>query len=186
MFRWFRRAKAQQRGNANLVHSLFGRIAEQARRPELYTTLGVADTVMGRFEMLALHVHLFQHRARNGSAALQAMAQDVVDALFRELDDSLRQIGIGDVAMPKRMKRLARMVYGRWEAYGAALDAGDRQALAEAFARNVYVEGGVAARAPELADYALRARRSLADQSDETFLMGRIEFPEPATVEAVS
>ena len=181
MFGWFRKARAQRRGNADVVHALFEQIARQAREPALYTSLGVADTVMGRFEMLALHVHLFQYRARNGSPALQVMAQDVVDALFRELDDSLRQIGIGDVAMPKRMKRLAQMVYGRWEAYGAALDEGDRKRLGEALARNVYVEGGVAARAPELADYAIAARDALATQVDDTFLSGRISFPSPGS-----
>lgn len=179
MFEWFRQARARRRENAEIVRQLFEAIAEQARAPVFYTSLGVADTVMGRFEMLALHMHLFQHRAKDGSEALQAMAHDVVDALFRELDDSLRQIGIGDVAMPKRMKRLARMVYGRWESYGEALAQGDTEALAEAYRRNVYVEGGVASLAPELARYAMQARDELAAQDDTTFLAGRVRFPEP-------
>lgn len=183
MFERFRKARARRRENAEIVLVLFEAIAEQARDQAFYTSLGVADTVMGRFEMLALHVHLFQHRAKSGSEALQTMAQDVVDALFRELDDSLRQIGIGDVAMPKRMKKLAQMVYGRWEAYGAALDADDAGALAEAYARNVYVEGGVAARAPVLAAYARRARDVLARQDDEALLRGRIAFPTPLSAE---
>lgn len=183
MFERFRRARARRRENAEIVDALFERIADQARDPAFYTTFGVADTVMGRFEMLALHVHLFQHRAKDGSEVLQAMAQDVVDRLFSVIDDSLRQIGIGDVAVPKRMKRLARMVYGRWESYGVALDGNDRTALGEAYARNVYVEGGIASRAPALADYAFEAREALRAQPDDHFLEGRVTYPKPSAIE---
>ena len=173
----------QRRGNAALVDRAMGEIASGARHPALYTRLGVADTVWGRFEMMALHVHLFQHRAREGGEPLKAMAQELVDAYFQELDSTLRELGIGDSSMPKRMKKIGRMVYGRWEAYGAALGAGDADALAEALRRNAYAEGGDPAMAPALAAYAFAARDGLAVVGDERFLAGHVPFPTPRSAE---
>ena len=185
MFERFRRERAKARSNAAIVDDLFSGIAAAARHPTLYTVHGVADSVMGRYEMMALHTWLFQDRARGGSPALEAMAQDVVDMLFREIDSTLREIGIGDTTVPKRMKKLARMVYGRWEAYGTALATGDRPAFAEAIRRNVYSEGGDSLGADSLADYALRSNEALRAQDEAAFLAGRIHFAEPvSTVEA--
>ena len=185
MFERFRRERAKAKANAGLVDDVFAAIAAAARRPAHYTVHAVADTVMGRYEMLALHMWLFQHRAKNGSPELKAMAQDVVDVFFREIDHTLREIGIGDTSVPKRMKKLARMVYGRWEAYGTALVADDRMAMSDALRRNVYAEGGDDRGADALADYAFRAAELLRDQPDTDFLQGRIAYPEPVeTVEA--
>ena len=179
MFERFRRERAKARANRAIIERLFATIADAARRPAHYTVHGVADSVMGRYAMLALHVRLFQHRARGASPALEAMAQDVVDMLFREIDSTLREIGIGDTSVPKRMKKLARMVYGRWRSYGEALAENDRAALTEAVRRNVYAEGGDPGGAAALADYAVRADAALREQSDDAFLSGRIAFPEP-------
>ena len=184
MFGRFRAEREQRRRNAAIVDALFGGIAEAARHPAHYTVHGVADTVMGRYEMMALHTWLFQHRAKGASPALEAMAQDVVDTFFREIDSTLREIGIGDTAVPKRMKKLSRMVYGRWQAYGDALEAGDRAALAEALRRNVYSEGGDAGAADMLAAYAFDASASLGSRDDAAFLAGRIAFPHPVQREA--
>ena len=185
MFERFRAERAQRRRNAAIVDALFGSIADAARAPTLYTVHGVADTVMGRYEMMALHTWLFQHRAKDAGekdadGPLGALAQDVVDTFFREIDHTLREIGIGDTSVPKRMKKLARMVYGRWEAYGAALAASDRAAMAEAMRRNVYSEGGDPGGAEGLADYAFDASAALAVQDEAAFLAGRIDYPNPA------
>ena len=182
MFDWLRKGIARKRANVGFVDDLYGSIADAARHPALYTRYGVADTLMGRYEMMALHTFLFQHRAKGASPALEAMAQDVVDTHFRELDHSLREVGIGDAAVPKRMKKLGRMVYGRWEAYGAAIDKRDAGELAEAFRRNVYAEGGDAACAPDLAAYAFAAAEALHAQGDDDLLSGRIAFPQPGSV----
>lgn len=179
MFDWFRKRWERRRANANLVGELYGCIANAARHEALYTRLGVADTLMGRYEMMALHTFLFQHRAKGADPALEAMAQDVVDAYFLELDHSLREVGIGDVSVPKRMRKLARMIYGRWEAYGNALREGDETALTEAFKRNVYAEGGDASQAVRLTKYALLANEELSRQSDMDMLAGRLSYPSP-------
>ena len=185
--RMFERLKAhwkRRRSNAALVETLLEGIAAAARAPALYTRLGVADTVWGRFEMMALHVFLFEHRAKSGGEALRAMAQELVDAYFHELDSTLRELGIGDASVPKRMKKLGRMVYGRWQAYGAALDAGDRDAMAEALRRNVYAEGGDPEGAAELAAYVDRSFAHLGTIDDAALLRGRIAFPDPTALEA--
>lgn len=179
MFERFRNERAKARANAAIVDELFGAIAAAARHPAHYTRHGVTDTVMGRYEMLVLHTWLFLHRARGGSAALETMAQDVVDTLFRELDSTLREIGIGDTSVPKRMKKLARMVYGRWEAYGEALDGSDYAALAGAIERNVYSEGGDARGAGDLADYVRRSETALRSQPDDALLSGWVRFADP-------
>ena len=179
MFDWFRRRWERRSKNAALVGELYGSISDAARHPALYTRFGVADTVMGRYEMMALHSFLFQHRAKGSDPALEAMAQDVVDAYFLELDHSLREVGIGDASVPKRMKKLGRMVYGRWEAYGKAASNGSNRDMTEAVRRNVYAEGGQAEHAEALARYALAAVGTLDEQTDEELLSGRITFPEP-------
>ena len=83
------------------------------------------DTPLGRYEMLALHMFLFLHRMRGEVGTAAAVAQEVTDTFFLDVDHSLRELGIGDVGVPKRVKKLARMFYGRAAAYGEALDAGD-------------------------------------------------------------
>ena len=173
----------QRRGNAAVVDATLARIADAARNPSLYTRMGVADTVWGRFEMMALHVLLFQDRAKSGGEGLKAMAQDLVDAYFKELDHTIRELGIGDASVPKRMKKLGRMVYGRWSAYGSAIDAADAGALADALARNAYAEGGDADRAPMLAEYALATRHALDNLSDEALLAGRLAFRDHTSAE---
>ena len=177
MFERFKRNRERRRANAAIVDALFGSIASAARQPLHYTRHGLPDTIMGRFEMMTLHMWLFQHRAKGSSAAVEALAQDVVDVFFREVDHTLREIGIGDTSVPKRMKKLARMVYGRWEAYGGALAASDIEAMTDAVLRNVFSEGGDATCARTLAEYAFAVAERLGRQPDEALLGGRVEFP---------
>ena len=173
----------RKRGNAERVAGLLGSIASAARAPALYTDLGVADTVWGRFEMMALHVFLFQERSLSGGEGVKAMAQELVDAYFKEIDHTIRELGIGDASVPKRMKRLGRMVYGRWRAYGEALRT-DSDALADALRRNVYAEGGDAGRAEALAAYVRSANDELGTVPDDAFLSGRFPLRPPRVAEA--
>jgi cytochrome b pre-mRNA-processing protein 3 len=101
----------------------------------------------------------------------------VTDEFFRDVEHSLRELGIGDMGVPKRMKKLAGMFYGRAATYGAALDAGDAEVLAAALARNV--RPGVEAwpQAGELAAYVVAARDGLAAQPLPAICAGRLVFP---------
>lgn len=162
-----------------LVDGLYDQIVAAARLPRPYSDWGVPDTPLGRFELLSVHVFLFMHRVRGEGGAVAEMAQELVDEFFQDIDHSLRELGIGDQGVPKRMKKLARMFYGRVDSYGKALDAEDRKALADALARNIRPDLTVEwDGALPLADYIMAARKMLGGQSSDEFLAGRIVFHE--------
>ena len=144
-----------------MIRDLHVRINAAARAPALYTALGVPDTVEGRFECLSLHVILVLRRLNRLPDPAGEVAQDLVNAVFLQLDSSLRESGIGDFGVPKRMKKLGAAFYGRAAGYDAALDAADPDALARSLARNVL---GVddAADAAGLARYVMASDRALA------------------------
>lgn len=170
-----------RRSNAAVIDRIYGEIVAAARQPAFYADMGVPDTPLGRFEMLSLHVFLLFRRARGGeNAALDEVVQEVTDEFFKDVDHSLRELGIGDMGVPKRMKKLARMFYGRCNSYGEALDNGDIPALEAALTRNIRPdigEGGWPGAAP-LAAYVNAACAALRDQQDAALLEGRVAFGE--------
>lgn len=117
---------------------LYAALVAQARNPVFYTRFGVADTIDGRFDMLCLHGFLVLDRLKAEGSAADQLGQALVDALFLDLDRSLREMGVGDVSVGKRMKTMAQAFYGRAAAYREALGSGDMAALAAAVARNVF------------------------------------------------
>lgn len=165
------------RPDPSVVDALYDRIVAAARQPAFYAQWDVPDTPLGRFEMVALHVFLFLHRLRGVEGEAHDIAQQLTDDFFKEVEHSIRELGVGDMGVPKRMKKLAGMFYGRAAAYGAALDADDRAALAAALARNV--RPGVEAwpQATDLAAYVFDARDGLDAQALPAICAGRISFP---------
>lgn len=129
---------SRKRKNREIVDGLYRQLTAIARNPHYYAEMHVPDTVMGRFEMLSLTMVLFLRRTHGSGPALEQLAQDVVDTFFEDMDHSLRELGVGDVSVPKRMKKLARMFYGRAQSYGNALNDGDAVELAESLGRNLY------------------------------------------------
>jgi cytochrome b pre-mRNA-processing protein 3 len=115
---------------------LYALAVEQARRPEFYSRLGVPDTLDGRFEMIALHVFLLLHRLKQRGEA-PALAQALFDLMFQDMDQNLREIGVGDLSVGKRVKTMAKALYGRCAAYEAGLAEGDA-GLAAALRRNLF------------------------------------------------
>jgi cytochrome b pre-mRNA-processing protein 3 len=162
------------------VAELYERLATAARAPALYLGLGVPDTLEGRFEALSLHVILALRALRALPAPADEAARDLTDAFFRDLDGSLREMGVGDTTVPKRMKKLAEAFYGRAQAYDLALGAADASALAAALGRNVqgHVEGGEAQAVP-LARYAIAADRDLRSRDLDTIFREGFGFPKP-------
>ncbi len=161
---------ARRRSNQAVVDELYGRIVAAARQPHLYEDWGVPDTPLGRFEMMSLHLFLVLHRTRGGSDAVVSVAQELTDTFFLEMDHSLRELGIGDMGVPKRVKKLARMFYGRAQSYGEAIDAGDRAALTAALSRNIRPGEEDWQGAEPLADYATALSAELRAQSDDELL----------------
>lgn len=162
------------------VERLHDIIVEQSRQPVFYLDYGIADTVDGRYDLLILHTFLvFRHLSR-GDVPDRALSQALCDRVFLDLDRSLREMGVGDLSVSKRMKKLAQKFYGRVEVYDKALAEGDDVMLAEALDRNVYRgEGAATEAALWLARYVRAADASLAGR---TAGADAVRFPDPATI----
>jgi len=115
---------------------LYARIVAQARRPAFYRHAGVPDSVDGRFDMIVLHLALVVARLRREPDDGMALAQAIFDTMLDDMDRSLREMGVGDLAVGRRVKAMARAFYGRAAAYDAAIAGG--AALGEVLARNLY------------------------------------------------
>lgn len=163
--------------------SLYRQVVAQARAPIFYSRHGVPDSLDGRFDMIVLHSFLIMRRLRaSGTPAADRLSQQLFDLLFADMDSSLREIGVGDLGVGKRVKKMAQAFYGRLEAYEAGLAAPDDQALGEALSRNLY---GTSQAPMEvllaMARYVRSADRHLAGQSDADILAGNVDFmPAPA------
>ncbi len=174
----------QKKHNRMIVDRHYGVLTALGRDPVFYTDLDVPDTVMGRFEMLSIVMILFFRRTRGAGTSGQELAQEIVDAFFQDIDHSIRELGIGDQGVPKRMKKLAGMFYGRVESYASALDESDVERLAAALRRNIYPEQ--AETAPDMAGLArwmLDADKALAMRPEEELSTGTMRMPGPGGAE---
>ena len=167
---------SRTRQDAGIAHRLYGVIVTQARSPVFYRDFGVADAIDGRFDMIVLHAFLLLEKLRACGAPGAALSQEVVDLFFLDMDRSLREMGVGDLAVPRRIKTMAQSFLGRSTAYREAAAGGDRAALADALGRNLFPDSENAPAALVLADYVLAA---LAEE-DGALLAGRVSFPDPA------
>ena len=174
----------ESRANQAAADGLYAQIVAAARQPGFYSDWCVPDTPLGRFEIISLHMLLFQHRLRGEPDPSREIAQILIDDFFTEVDHSLRELGIGDTSVPKRMKKLARMFYGRTVSYSDALDAGDHAAMSAALHRNVCPGVAEWPQAVCLADYAFEAREALRGQSSADIVAGSVKFPSAARVAA--
>ena len=174
IFKLFRRTPR------DTIACLYGTIVAQARLPAFYQIYGVPDTVNGRLEMIMLHTVLFLRRLESEAVPIRALGQGLFDQFCRDMDDSMREMGVGDLAVPRSMRRIGESFYGRQAAYGVALDAPDNGALAAALHRNVFADGSEPGPASRLAVYVREAARWLAAQ--DGFERARLTFPDPEQV----
>ncbi|MBV8650972.1 MAG: ubiquinol-cytochrome C chaperone family protein [Alphaproteobacteria bacterium] len=156
---------------------LYHGIVEQARRPDFFAAYGVPDTLDGRFELIALHEFLVLGRLKQEHARTAKLAQELFDTFFADMDRALRELGVGDLAVGKHVKRMATAFYGRIVSYERGL-AGDDAVLGEALARNLF--GTVSPRSGDLATlsaYVRQAAASLAAQPIHDLMAGAVRFP---------
>ena len=173
----FRKDPALEAGRA-----LYAAAVEQARVPALYAALGAPDTVEGRFEMVALHVWLVMRRLK-GDATAQKVSQHVFDAMFQNMDDALRELGVGDLQVGKKIRKLAENFYGRIGAYEAAMkDGAPKDDLAKALSRNIF-EKEMAETATLFADYVRRADEVIQGQPLSRVTGGIVLFPDVTETE---
>jgi cytochrome b pre-mRNA-processing protein 3 len=161
-------------GDRTAIDRQYGLLTAAARQPGFYRAANVPDTVMGRFEMLSVVMILYFRRTASAGKPVKDIAQAIVDAFFQDLDHSMRELGIGDQGVPKRMKKFASMFYGRVASYGKALDAIDENALAEALRRNFHPETADSALSMQaLAHYMVEAEAGLAATAETVLEQGQ-------------
>lgn len=155
---------------------LYAAAASQARTPVFYVVMGAPDTVEGRFELYTLHVSLILRRLKGQGAPAVETAQALFDAYLKGLDDALREMGVGDLSVGKKMRKLGEAFYGRVKHYDEAFDAlPDRTPLEAIVGRTILA--GQAGTPAALTDYAILAMTQLSGQSLETLLQGDVQWP---------
>lgn len=159
--------------------ALYRRIVAQARQPGFYGGDGVADTPDGRFELIVLHAVLVMRRLRRDGEGGRRAAQELFDLLFADLDRNLREMGVADLGVPKRIRRMAEAFYGRAAAYDQALDGGAAGALEDALARNLYEGRAGRDRLAGMGAYVRACEERLAAVPGERVGEGDIAWPAP-------
>lgn len=160
--------------------ALYSAAVRQARSPAFYLAGGVPDTVEGRFEMVAVHAYLVLRRLREGGPEGKEAGQKVFDLLFDDMDQTLREMGVGDLSVGKKIKALASSFYGRMQAYDAGFNEEDDETLVASVLRNVYgSEEQSAHHAASLASYMRLTDRLLHEQDVAEIISGRIFFAPP-------
>ncbi|NJO56232.1 MAG: hypothetical protein HC834_07665 [Rhodospirillales bacterium] len=163
-----------------IARRLYRDIVRQARLPLFYNGFSVPDTPDGRFDMIALHAALVLRRLRSESTVPPAVSQALFDVMFAEFDESLREMGVGDLRVGKMVKGMAKGFYGRLAAYGRSLDEKDQQAMTAALLRNVYRRTTVDdALVASLAGYVLAQAEHLDHSTTASLLTKGPQFCPP-------
>jgi cytochrome b pre-mRNA-processing protein 3 len=173
-FNHFRKPLAAPPGT---IEAIYGMIVAQAREPLFYRELGVPDTVNGRFDMVLLHLWLVLRRVRSIDYGGR-LSQALFDHFCSDMDANLREMGVGDLTVPKRMQKFGEAFYGRAAAYDAGLEAG-AEPMAQALCKNVF-DGREIMQARRLAAYADAVIAALAKTDDEAITGAAWRFPSPA------
>jgi cytochrome b pre-mRNA-processing protein 3 len=157
----------------------------QARQPDFYAGLGVQDRIDARFELYTAHVLLLMLRLHDQGEEAREVSQAMYDAYLSALDDTLRELGVGDLSVAKKMRRLGATVYTRTRTFPEALKDGADPALLEGLvSRAVFpAEGADPQAEPDprsrpLADYLRRAHRALGEQPLAQILRGAPQWPQ--------
>ncbi|MVS97825.1 ubiquinol-cytochrome C chaperone [Devosia sp. L53-10-65] len=157
------------------VYAVYNSIVAQSRRPVLYAQWGVPDTVTGRFDMISLHMALLFRRLRNGPDGSREFSQSVFDLFFKDMDRSLREMGVSDLGVPKKIQKMGNIFFGLLAAMNDAMDRNDADALASVLARNVF-DGQDTPELRALADYVFACDAELATQPVDAITAGSVRF----------
>ena len=172
-FNHFRKPRIAPPGT---IEAIYGMIVTQAREPLFYRDLAVPDTVNGRFDLLLMHLWLVLRQLKS-VAASKDLSQALFDHFCNDMDDNLRELGVSDLKVPKRMQAFGEAFYGRTAAYDMALTEG-REAFAQALCKNV-LNGENIEQARQLAAYAETVMAALDRQDAAALMGGTFTFPAP-------
>ncbi len=156
--------------------ALYTSSVRAARDPYFYAELGVPDTMDGRFDMIGLHVCLLIERLMQEKPEGPALAQALFDAMFSDMDHTLRELGVGDMSVGRKVKAMWEALHGRSQAYVAALEAGDHAALSASLARNVWRGEAAGDGADQLARVAMARWDGLRQQDLKSLMAGEVVF----------
>lgn len=165
-----------RRRDDSSIRSVYRQIVAQARQPLFYTDLRVPDTSEGRFEMIVLHAFLVFHRLRNEGREAQTFAQQVFDLFFQDMDQSMRELGIGDEGVRRRIRSMTESFYGRSSSYSEGLVTGNRKALSEALLKNIYGGHEEVVAAERLVDYMQHSLKVLQQLPETEIRNGHVAF----------
>ena len=149
-------------------------IVAQSRQPRFYADWGVPDTVTGRFDMISLHLTLLLHRLRSDESA-KLFTQALVDLFFKDMDRSLRELGAGDLSVPKKIRKMTEIFYALMAGINEAIDRGDQPGVESVLKRNVLADADTS-HVAELAAYLFAQADSLSGQPLDAIAGGRIEM----------
>jgi cytochrome b pre-mRNA-processing protein 3 len=175
MLRWLRdRARTRRIGRA-----LYDSIVAQSRAEAFYRALRVPDTVEGRFELVVLHMHLVLERLRREASPATDVSRALIEAFVSDMDDNMREMGIGDLSVPRRVKRTAAALFERSRDYAAAQHAAaSLDVLPAALAEHIYSQSNLPHDGPlRLAAYVRDAIAALDRQDVLAPSLGNLEFP---------
>lgn len=170
------------RQDREAAERLYAAVVAQARQPAFYSDWGVPDTLDGRFEMMALHLFAVTQRLMSESDGDPNLAQLLSETFVTDMDAAFREMGVGDLSVPKRIKTLYRSYGGRMTAYGTGLKEGP-EALVEAISRNVFPDGDPRQGALSLAAYLDVSLGALARTPLADIRGGSLPFPAPESIE---
>jgi cytochrome b pre-mRNA-processing protein 3 len=161
------------------VYAVYRAIVAQSRHPRFYAEWAVPDTVTGRFDMICLHLALLFRRLRSESKEVRDFSQAVFDLFFKDMDRSLREMGAGDMAVPKKIRNMGNIFYGLLANLNEAMDRNDSAAVEAVLARNLF-DADADAPVGELAAYLFAEAARLEAQPLEAIIAGRIELGDAA------
>lgn len=157
------------------VYAVYAAIVAQSRQPGFYADWGVPDTVTGRFDMICLHMALLFRRLRAEGRPVSQFAQAVFDLFFKDMDRSLREMGAGDLAVPKKIQKMGNIFYGLMTNINEAMDRNDRAEVEAVIRRNLFEDAPDAA-AGALTAYLFERAESLDRQPTASIVGGKIEM----------
>jgi len=170
MFGWLKSKKT----DSDAVKRWRDAVTQMAREPEPYLRGWVPDTIYGRFHMVALVATLAMRRFRELGSNGKAFSKAFSELLFSDFDHSLREHGVGDSSIARRIRKMGEEFFGLASAVDEALEqGGPDKHLAQVIRRNIQSD---AEKALELANYVLELNTRVERVPDELISIGPDEL----------
>lgn len=180
MFNLFKKPK-----HDDVAHDLYVKIVNQARRPEFYLEFGVPDTPDGRFDMVLLHAYLLFNRMKGDLDLTSDLSQAVFDLMFADMDQNLREMGLGDIGVSHRIKGMIKAFYGRVTVYDEGVADVEGGKLEDALKRNLFRKSAPTnGQVSNMAIYVRQQTTALSTQDNSDIVEGRVIFGHIPSIQA--